>query len=106
MNQVTFTAGYGDPTRTIRQKYSDYGKLDNVINRLRNENSQLQETLSGLDEQQTALIQKFQNVAGLNKAEIQKKIQELANKIESIKYKIEENKSTITNAWYGYHERC
>ena len=63
-------------------------------------------TLSGLDEQQTALIQKFQNVAGLNKAEIQKKIQELANKIESIKYKIEENKSTITNAWYGYHERC
>ena len=106
MNQVTFTAGYGDPTRTIIQKYSDYGKVDNVINRLRNENTQLQETLNGLEEQRTALIKKFQNVVGLNKAEIQEKIQELAERIESIKYKIEENKSTITNAWYGYHERC
>lgn len=106
MNQVAFTGGYGDPTRTIRQKYSDYGKIDNVINRLRRENSQLQETLSGLEGQRTSLIQKFQNIAGLNKAEIQEKIQELTEKINSIKYKIEENKSTITNAWYGYHERC
>ncbi len=106
MNQVTFMGGYGDPTRTIIQKYSDYGKVDNVINRLRNENTQLQETLNGLEEQRTALIKKFQNVVGLNKAEIQEKIQELAERIESIKYKIEENKSTITNAWYGYHERC
>ena len=106
MNQVAFTGGYGDPTRTIKQKYSDYGKIDNLINRLRNENSQLEETLGGLETQRTALIQKFQNVAGLNKAEIEEKIKELADKISSIKYKIDENKSTITNAWYGYHERC
>ena len=105
MEQVTFTAGYGDPTRTIRQKYSDYDGIDRMIKRLSNENEKLQEVLSELELKRTSLIQKFQNVVGQNKAEIQEEIQKLAEQINSTKYKIEENKSTITNAWYGYHER-
>lgn len=105
MNQVTFTAGYGDPTRTIRQKYSDYGKIDDLISRLRNENSLLEENLSQLEVQRTSLVTKFQNITGLDKTKIQEEIQNLTQKIDSIKNKMEENRDTIRKSWYGFHER-
>lgn len=105
MEQITFTAGYGDPTRTIRQKYSDYGKIEQLRSTLGLENAKLEQKISELEAQKTSLIESFKNVTGLNKAEMQEKIQKIKDEIISLQDKIEENRDTVRQAWYGYHER-
>lgn len=105
MQQINFTAGYGDPTRTIRQKYSDYGKIEQLRSKISIENSHLEQKISELEAQKTSLIESFKNVMGLNKPEIQEKIQKLSNEITTLRDKIDENRELVRQAWYGYHER-
>lgn len=105
MNQVTFTAGYGDPTRTIRQKYCDYGKIEQLRSTLGIENTKLEQRISELEAQKTSLIESFKNLTGLNKTEIQEKIQMIKDEIARLQNKIEQNRDTVRQAWYGYHER-
>ena len=106
MQQITFTAGYGDPNRTIQQKYGDYGKIDELMTRIRTENAELEEQISGLENQKASLILTLNNVHGVDSEGVRAKIQELTDKINGLKDKIEENRDTGRKAWYGFHERC
>lgn len=106
MKLITFTAGYGDPNRTIQQKYGDYGKIDDLMTRLRIENAELEEKINGLEAQKASLIMTLNNVPGLDEEAIRGKIQDLNEKISSLRDKIEENRETGRKAWYGFHERC
>ena len=105
MKQITFSAGYGDPNRTIEQKYSDYEKIDHLVNKYNNRNAQLEHAINDLAIQRDSLISTFNNVPGADAEEIQAKIQKLNSEIEAMNQNIEVNKHIITGLWYGYHER-
>lgn len=101
MRQITFKAGYGDPYRTIAQKYRDYGKIDKYNNRI----SLLENAINELETQRSSLIALYNNVSGIEKEEIQEKIQKLTLEIELMKKDLEVNRNIVRSLWYGYHER-
>ena len=105
MQQITFTAGYGDPNRTIQQKYSDYDKIDELMTQLRTENAGLEAQISGLETEKASLITTLNTVPGIDEEAIREKIQNINAQINSLRDKIEENRDTGRKAWYGFHER-
>ena len=106
MQQVTFTAGYGDPNRTIQQKYSDYDKIDDLMTKLRTENAELEAQINGLEVQKSSLVVTLNNLSGVEEESIREKIRGINEQISSLRDKIEENRDTGRKAWYGFHERC
>lgn len=105
MKQISFSAGCGDPNRTIWQKYRDYETIDKMMSKLNNRNLQLEHILSDLGARRHSLIELFNNVLEMDEEEIKARLKELDSQIESIKNEIENNKNIIRSLWYGYHER-
>jgi len=105
MEKITFKAGYGDPTRTIAQKYGDYHKIDELIKDIDLRNSKLRLQLEDLESKKASLAESFQHIVGMDATKTKEQIQELTNQINSIKDEIESNRSLKINAWYGFHER-
>ena len=105
MEKITFKAGYGDPSRTIAQKYGDYGKIDKLLSEMRARNTVLENKITDLQARKDSLIASFQHLVGMDKAQTEEQIKQLTNQINLIQEKIENNRTLARQAWYGFHER-
>ena len=104
-NRINFCAGYGDPNRTIKKKYSDYASINAEIDRYRLMNKELESQISSLQQEIVFAMDFFQNVKDQDKDEFDQKIEALRQQIEQLQKQIEANKAHSTALWYGYHER-
>ena len=104
-NKINFCAGYGDPNRTIKKKYSDYASINAEIDRYRLLNTELENKASSLKQEVISAVESYQHVKGQDKAKVEKKVEALRQEIAEIEKQIAENKAHSTALWYGYHER-
>ena len=104
-NRINFGAGFDDPTRTIKKKYSDYKSVEKEINRYNALNKELLDQIQALQTEKAFLIQSYQNNPFRSEREVCDKINVLTMAIDDFKQQIEVNKSRSAALWYGYHER-
>ena len=105
VDKINFCAGYGDPNRTIRKKYSDYDSINSEMEKYNTLNKELQGQISLLQQEITLTIQSYQNSPEQDKNEIEQKINVLKQEIENLKDQIEDNRAKASAIWYGFHER-
>ncbi len=105
VNKINFCAGYGDPNRTVRKKYSDYDSINSEMEKYNILNKELQGQISLLQQEIALTIQSYQNSPEQDKNEIEQKINALKEEIDSLKDQIEDNRAKANALWYGFHER-
>ena len=98
-NKINFCAGYSDPTRTIKKKYTDYESINEEINR------ELDNQIQILEVEKALIIQSYQHNPEQSEYQIKERIMMLSAEIDNLKSQIEDNKAQSAALWYGYHER-
>ena len=104
-NKINFCAGYSDPTRTIKKKYTDYESINDEISKLTELNKELDNQIQTLEVEKALIIQSYQHNPEQSEHQIRERIMMLTSEIENLKEQIENNKAHSTALWYGYHER-
>ena len=110
MLQISFKAGYGDPTRTIWKKYQDFASINAVNTLIGKEIEELQAMINDLILKRDSLIQRFTSNPKPKKelevnTDIQSQVEELNDRIKGLKQRIKKKEDSITDLYYSYHER-
>ena len=104
-NKINFCAGYSDPTRTIKKKYTDYESINEEINKFTEINRELDNQIQILEVEKALIIQSYQHNPEQSEYQIKERIMMLSAEIDNLKSQIEDNKAQSAALWYGYHER-
>lgn len=105
MGKVSFKAGYGDDYKNIGEKYRRYDDIDMIIQENQNKINALIEQKNSLTAELISLIETYQKVEGLDKEEIDAKIQTYKAQINEINAEIDDIRSYNMHLWYDHHER-
>ncbi len=103
--KVNFCAGYGDPSRTMKKKYTDYNSINEEINKYTLANEKINEQINFLQQEIMFMVMAYQNLTDEDKEAVKTKMEIMKEKIEDLKDEIENNRAQSSALWYGYHER-
>lgn len=103
--KISFCAGYGDPSRTIKKKFMDYNAINDEIQKYTLNNEKINQQISFLKQEIAFMVATYPNLDSEGRESIEQKIDTLKDKIVDLENEIENNRAESSALWYSYHER-